>query len=409
MILPKFLRHSGDFAEDVLMRYYFKTSGNIRLSKIVLRLMCKNCTKETLEFLFSRLWANSRQLKEVAIKCLIDCKFRPSLEDKQRLNQLISDVIGIIAWNISARIAFERDEDNFLLEKIIREIDRWYKFLFDLLSLTYDSRVIERIRESVEKKTEESFTNAVEMSTMLVSESIRSKLISLFNVLYDKDRLKELFYLFPGEVPDRKKLLEDIINCDYNLLSLWTKACTLRSICKIEGNDMAESVTALLFSPEELIQEEAANLMARTDPELYRSVSGRIPDSMKMRLDNIVNGTTDKNEYLFEKLHFLTKYFKGITEDDLLPVACELQYSKNFEKDFPGSSGGHIIWVRDGYRQRNEVHIVYDGVIDGLARTFETGQHLTFYFLPLDAVEEYHFQYPDNSYEILKFIESSEE
>jgi hypothetical protein len=399
----------GDYAEDVLMRYYLRTSGNIRLSKIVLRLLAKTCTKETMEFLFSRLWANSRQLKEVALKCLIDCKFRPSEEEKHRLHQLISDVIGIIVWNISARVVFEKDEDNFLLERIIRETDRWYKFLFDLLSLTYDPRAIERIRENVEKKTEESSINAVEMTSLIASESIRSKLISLLNVLYDEDRLKELFYLFPGEVPARKKLLEDIINCDYNLLSLWTKACTLRSICRIEGNDMAESVTALLFSPEELIQEEAAYLMARTDPELYRSVSGRIPDSMKTRLDNIVNGTTDKKEYLFEKLLFLTKYFRGIPEDDLLPVACELQYSKNFEREFPGSSGGHIIWVMDGYKQSNEVHIEYDGVIDGLARTFETGQHLSYYFLPLDAVEEYHFQYPDNSYEILKFIESSEQ
>lgn len=403
------LKTFGDYAEDVLMRYYLRTSGNIRLSKIVLRLLGRTCTKETMEFLFSRLWANSRQLKEVALKCLIDCRFRPMGGEKQRLDQLISDVIGIISWNISARVVFERDEDNFLLEKIIREIDRWYKFLFDLLSLTYDSRAIERIRENVEKKTEESSTNAVEMTSLIVSESIRSKLISLFNVLYDEDRIKELFYLFPGEVPARKKLLEDIINCDYNLLSLWTKACTLRSICRLEGNDMAESVTALLFSPEELIQEEAANLMARSDPELYRSVSGRIPDSMKTRLDSIVNGTIDKKEYLFEKLLFLTKYFRGIPEDDLLPVACELQYSKNFEREFPGSSGGHIIWVMDGYNQRNEVHIAYNGVIDGLARTFETGQHLSFYFLPLDAVEEYHFQYPDNSDEILKFIESSEQ
>ena len=403
------LKTFGVFAEDVLMRYYLRTSGNVRLSKNVLRLLGKTCTKETMEFLFSRLWTNSRQLKEVTIKCLIDCKFRPSGEEKQRLNQLISDVIGIIAWNISSRISLERDEDNFLLEKITREIDRWNKFLFELLSLTYDFRVIERIRENVEKKTEESFTNAVEMTSVVVSASISSKLISLLQVLYDEDRIKELFYFYPGEVPARKKLLEDIINCDYNLLSLWTKACTLRSISRIEGNEMAESVTALLFSPEELIQEEAASLMARSGSELYTSVSGRIPDLMKIRLDNIVNGTTDKKEYLFEKLHFLTKYFKGITEDDLLPVACELQYSKNFDRKFLESSGGHIIWVLDGDKQGNEVHIAYNGEIDGLARTFKTGHNLSFYFLPLDAVEEYHFQYPDNSYEILKFIESSEQ
>ena len=70
-----------------------------------------------------------------------------------------------------------------------------------------------------------------------------------------------------------KKLYEDIINNDYNLISLWTKACTLRSITRIECDDMAESVTTLLFSPEEIIQEEAVTLIARSRPELYTEAS----------------------------------------------------------------------------------------------------------------------------------------
>ena len=56
------------------------------------------------------------------------------------------------------------------------------------------------------------------------------------------------------------------------------QSLTLRSISRIEGDEMAESVTALLFSPEEIIQEESANLIARSNPELYMSASQRIPD-----------------------------------------------------------------------------------------------------------------------------------
>ena len=77
------------------------------------------------------------------------------------------------------------------------------------------------------------------------------------------------------EIPDYKSLLEDIINCDYNLISVWTKACTLKSITEIEEEDLAESVVALLFSPEQILREESARLIARSGRELYRSSFGK--------------------------------------------------------------------------------------------------------------------------------------
>ena len=159
------------------------------------------------------------------------------------------------------------------------------------------------------------------MIDVIVDDSVKPKLISLLDTVRDEDKLKNLYNFFPGEIPGYKKLQEDIINRDYNLVSLWTKACTLRSISRIESDEMAESVTALLFSPEGIIQEEAANLIARSNHELYRSASQRIPDSTRKRLDKIINGPTDKKELLFEKVQFLSKCFGVIPEDDLLSLA----------------------------------------------------------------------------------------
>ena len=130
------------------------------------------------------------------------------------------------------------------------------------------------------KGTLESISNALEMTDVVVGEHIKQKLIYLLDLVPDEEKLKNLFQFYPGEIPKRKRLQEDIINRDYNLISLWTKACTLRTVSRIESDDMAESVTALLFSPEEIIQEEAANLIARSDSGLYHAAEERLPDSM---------------------------------------------------------------------------------------------------------------------------------
>jgi len=140
----------GKDAEDDLLRVYLITSGNASTSKAILRLLGKTGTKESIAFLFSRLGSNSRQMKEVALKCLIDCGFKPSEEDKVYLHQLTSEVIGLITWTLSVKICLKRSNDNFLLEEVNKEITRWKMFLFNVLSITYNSDTITRIRENLE-------------------------------------------------------------------------------------------------------------------------------------------------------------------------------------------------------------------------------------------------------------------
>jgi hypothetical protein len=62
------LKTFGSDAEDVLFSYYLVTSGNTKLSKTILQLLGENCIGETIGFMFSRLWSNSRLLKETAVK-----------------------------------------------------------------------------------------------------------------------------------------------------------------------------------------------------------------------------------------------------------------------------------------------------------------------------------------------------
>jgi hypothetical protein len=292
------------------------------------------------------------------------------------------------------------------LEKINSETERWSRFLFDILSITYNSGAINKIREYFEGETMESANYAFEMTDIILSEAIKPKLVALLDFVPDEYKIRNLFQFFPGEIPAYDKLLEDIINRDYNLISLWTKACTLRNIAKIGYDDMAESVTALLFSPEEIIQEESANLIARSNPQLYLSASSRIPDSIKNRLDNIINGATDKNDLLFEKVHFLSKKFEGIPEDELLSLAGEMKYIIDFNSKSIISPADCIIWPLG---HENDVHVLSGGMTDSLKHRFENDPNCDVYLLPLIAVEEYFFHFPEKSFEILKYIDKNEE
>ena len=325
----------GNSAEEELIRFYLVSSGNINASKTIMRLLARLPLNEGTGFLFSRLWSNSRQLKEVALKCLIDCRFIPSVEEKERLNILISDVVGIITWNLSAKRCLEKNNDAILLKEMNKELNRWSSFLINILSITYNAEAVTRMRKNLEFETIESVHYAHAIIDIIVDDSIKAKIIYLLDVIPDDEKLKNLNQFFPVEIRDYGKLLEDILNRDYNLLSLWTKASVLRYLPGISNNEMAESVVALLFSPESILQEEAVHLIARSDLMLYKSVYNRMPVATRKHLDKIISGETDKRGLLFDKTRFLSGCFAGMIEEEALALAREMIFATGINTFMP--------------------------------------------------------------------------
>ncbi len=402
------LKTFGNEAGEELERFYLASSGNINTSMTILRLLGKINTPETRLFLFSRLWSNSRQLKELALKCLLDIDFSPSMEEKDKLHQLITETIGIMTWNLSARRSIEKNNDQVLLKVINKEISRWRRYLFNLLSISYDKGSIVKIQENLDSETVESVNFALEMIDIVIDESIKQKLIMLVDAVPDEEKLKNLFQFFPVEVPEYKRLIEDIINRDYNLVSIWTKASVLRSIREIEDEALTESVVALLFSPEEILREEAVRIVSGTGKELYKSVSPRLPATARSRLDQIAGREVAGEELLFEKTLFLTKCFPGILEDEILTLAENLR----FHKDFPTLSSvimdNSIIWPVSQKQGNGKVIIHYEGKLD--EKEFAGGNKGTgsFYSLSLAVAEDFDYQFPESSIEIFNYINSNE-
>jgi ATP/ADP translocase len=394
------LRSFGEDADANLCQYYMISSGNTRISKTILHLLGESCRKENQNFLFSRLWSNSRLLKEIALRHLAGCNFKSSGEERDKLHQLISDVVGIMVWNLSAKISLQRKNDAFLLEILNREIARWNLFLFNILSITYDSGSISRIRENLESGTVASVNYALEMIDMVIDESVKPRLIPLLDVIPEEEKLKSLFQFYPGEIPDYQHLIEDFINRDYNLLGIWTRACVIRNLQEIESDSLAESIVALLFSPEAVLQEESARLLARSGREIYSKASFRIPAKAKSRLDKIISSTTPSEALLYEKVRFLSACFRRTEEDNLLVLAENMLYIKSSEQSMLPPDGGFIIWPVNGENNGHDVKIVFEQKKEDVMGRLDHS-----YLLPLDSVEKFCYRFPEQSGEILNYIE----
>jgi ATP:ADP antiporter, AAA family len=403
------MRSFGTEADKELTKLFMISSGNINTCKMIIRLLGKSCSHENIEFLFSRIWANSRQLKEIAISCLIDCGYKASEEEKDRLHQLISEIVGYMTWNISARICLEKVNDKIILDALNKEISRWNNFLYNVLSITYDSDSISKIRKNLESGTFEGVNFALEMIDIFIDETIKPKLVALLKDVSDEEKVKNLYKFFQGEIPHYIKLADDILNRDYNLLGIWIRASVLRGMAQFENESMAKSVIALLFSPEVILQEESARLLTRSGSTLYRTVSERIPVQTRQKLDVIINGEQNEKDLIFEKVKFLSMHFNNIPEEELLFLAGELIYRYDYETRLGADIKNCIVWVCSNDKPEGEAYIHYERgkpLKDELTVKYGKG---FLYLLPFGAIDEFHHQFPETSYEIFNYIEINEE
>jgi hypothetical protein len=394
------LQSFGMAASKEVDRYYLKASGNVSSGKVLLRLLSKINPPEDMSFLVERLWSNSRLIKEMCLKTLLNTGYKAKENEKERLKKNIFETFGTLTWIITAQVSLKNSNNDFLSAEMDKEYVRWKDYLLNLLFLTYGEKISEADGDNPNP----------DLAGIIYGSDSDKGAGNPTDQGYYKKKLKRLQSYFPVEVPPNKSLLEDIINCDYNLISVWTKACTLRSIPRIEEEDLGESVVALLFSPEELLREESARLIARSGKELYKTTSERIPEATRKQLDKIIAGEITDKELVFEKVRFLTSCFKEIKEDELLFLADKMLFARNDERGIYSQPSNTIAWSFSSEKSEPEIFVNHEDITDPgkIARDMRTTCYFC-YVLSLNTVREFNFQYPESSFGIFKYIDNCEE
>lgn len=399
------LKNFGRDADQVLRKFYLVSSENPVVSNTILRVLGKNCNNENTEFLFSLLWSSNRRTLEKTVIDLASCCYRIRSEEKDLLVRLIKDIAGIITWNLSAGICIGTMKNRILDDAVIRENDRWMSVLFNLLSGVYGQKQVLEIKENIEAGTVQSIGHALEIIGNLCDDQVKTRLSVLFDRMPVHRKLMSLFRFYPGTIPSKEDIPALIINRDYNLLGVWIRACMLRTITGVTVNEMADSLIALLFSPELILREEAARIISRSDRVYYNEAADRIPDEMRLTFEGIIDGRASDYELLYDKVIFLKSLLTDMPEESLIPLAEELKYTDYLSPECMPEESGYILWECNSNLNECRIRISYDNVLRGLSLREEN----TFcYILSWTSLRDYLNRYPEHSPEILRYIDEIE-
>jgi len=131
------------------------------------------------------------------------------------------------------------------------------------------------------------------------------------------------------------EILSEVITRDYNVISLYAKACAIISWLRLKSPDIDQVLISNLFHPSKLIRESAAYVIDKIDSncldKIYTRIEPGIVNEIKTSLEHAKNGS---NYLMFYRIQFLRKCYKLLNTPEyvLLELAKYLELNK-FDKE----------------------------------------------------------------------------
>jgi len=316
----------GEMALDSLELTFNKSGIDDRTLVRIVRIMGLIGGEKAIHILVNKINHHNRDVAYQVATSLNLCNYQANEETVNKINQAITLNISIIAWNLAAQLSFkEVEETSQQLEKAFEEeLKSNFDLLFLLLSLAYDPKSIQHVRENLESGTSEGIGFGIELLDLFVADELKPLLFPILEDTSIADKVKQLQNEFPIDKAELEELLLSIINRDYNFINTWTKACALNSYSELEKPKVSDDLLAQLFNPDPILRESSACLINKIDKDAYNNCGSRLNEKAKFELDNIIKLTEEKTSHLLtEKVFYLEniKCFSGIPGNILYKIA----------------------------------------------------------------------------------------
>ncbi len=295
------LVEAGEECLFTLETAFHKSGQTQQIMLKIVQIMGKIGGAESFTYLWNKVDFPDRKIVKQILNSFRYYDYQANEEETGVINTLLDAEIGKAIWNMAAIQELPTDENNaMLISALEEEIDSNMDHLYMLLSLMYDPKSVQLVKENIETGTTEGIALGIELLDIFIHQDLKPKLFPLLDDIPVANKVRQLQIFFPRENYNHVQVLNYIINRDYNQVNRWTKALTIKSIESIEDFKISKGLIAQLFNPDVLLMETAAWIIYQKDKRTYQKVSQRLKEDVKRSLD--------------EKL-FSTFFFDSVKDD----------------------------------------------------------------------------------------------
>jgi len=406
----------GDEALNQLEQVFLlPDADNILLSRIV-KIYGKIGSPRAHDLLINKIENQNRIIGRQAIISLRESGFQATPGNINRILNGVVRILNTMSWNLSALQSIGISSKFPLLEDALNaELADNYRVLFHLLSLAYNSTAIANIRNLLGNENDRDISYAIEMLDQIVNEEIKQVLFPVLENLSIRERVKQLKYFFPAENIFKNELISEVITRDYNVISLYAKACAIFSWLQLKKQDIDQVLVSNLFHPSKLIRESAAYIISKIDKKYLNNVYPRIERGIVNEIKTSIEQAKNSPLYLiFNRIQFLRQCPKleNIPEYVLLDFAGYLEFHKpDKEKEITIDQNekvfsllmvveGTIEMIAGGINGTtfNKFSLIYTSAIANAINSkliLKTGKNTEFYSIDKESLNMMIFDYTD--------------
>ncbi len=287
----------GEMAFPNLESIFYNSEQNVDVKVEIVNIYGKVGGEVAQELLWSKVDYPDRKIVMQVFLALSHCGFKARMEHEQRIKQVIEEDVANIVWNLKAieqLRAQEKAEFIEIIQSIREENDHNYGHIYMLLSMIYDQKSIQLVKENIETKTNEGISYAIELLDVFLSEDLKQKIIPILDDTTDIDRIRRLQMFYPMLDISLDELLRQIVNKGFNQINRWTKASVIRYFGekKITGKYDMELISNL-FNPDILLKEISAWSMSEISEHFYNEHIDRLEDHDRNHLQSLKLGKKD--------------------------------------------------------------------------------------------------------------------
>lgn len=307
----------GEKAFPNLENIFYNSEQNVDIKLEIVNIYGKAGGKLAQELLWAKVDFPDKNVISQVLISLSHCGFVATADQVQRIKLVIEEDVVNIVWNLKAIEQLNDHEGTDfikIVESLKEENEHNFGHIYMLLSMIYDQKSIQLVKENIETKTNEGISYAIELLDVFLSEDLKQKIIPILDDISDIDRIRRLQMFYPSIDIHMDELLRLLINRDFNVINRWTKTSTIFYIGQNRIRDtFAMELIANLFNPDELLKEISAWSMHQIDTRFYQDGLNRLEPAEKNHIKNLIVGqkfddSSDMRPHMkFEIVHFLKK------------------------------------------------------------------------------------------------------
>ncbi len=378
----------GQNSFDALDTAFYKTGQDYQIMLKVIQVMGKIGGAKARQLLWNKIDYPDKVLASMVLKALGECGFRADLNQITRIKYAIEQDVEDITWNVAAYHEVPDTVEGKVLKEAIHEENLHdMDHIYMLLSMLYDPRSINLVKENIESKTNEGITYAIELLDVFLSEELKQKVIPILDDISDSEKLKKLEIFYPRAPLSSEDVLKLLINRDFTQTNRWSKTCAIYVIGKSRIQEFIYDLIANLFNPDKLIREIAAWALYEINPEIYHEHMQRLDEITQRELDLVIlPGKGGANPWYrslrYTKILFLKKMnmfgnISGLTLSMLVDDMEEVKLNKGDTYLISGQNSLSFYTLFKGkinYYRGGEIVSVFDES-DFMGELYDEGDH----------------------------------